>query len=530
MGRECSIHWRIFVMIPSYLTEEQWFDWAAQYENRFGKGIHDAEAQKRFLTAWYFSKIGVDSSVLLSKDAVAALQEVKSFSPGLRLPRFLHHIYSGRADLRRAFPPDDRKTPENLLKWYNIYGVKEFASASAHLLGGKPGDASVQMQNREMQKRSFDRLKSVSSDGALGVNIVGYAQGEFGLGEDVRTLAKCLDVANIDYCVFNLTEGSNARLEDHSLDHKFSDTPSYPVTILCVSPFEIPRVRREFAEKLFEGKYVIAYAPWEIETYPRVWVGALSWVDELWAISRHVLESYKGVTSTPCVFMPPAVDIWNPPRRKKASGRPFQFVCSYDPNSFVTRKNPDAAANAFKIAFPDGNEDASLLFLVNGKNPHDKFTSRLADIARADPRIKYLIGTHSRRTYIELLAAADCFLSPHRAEGFGRNIAEAKALGVQVLSTGYSGPVDFTDENEQVAWSYVPVGKEGYIYSEDAQWAEIDILDLATKMRRLYENRTAVSQVRLAEIYTIKQAADRYRNRLTQIGSLENNRELDLIA
>ena len=54
-----------------------------------------------------------------------------------------------------------------------------------------------------------------------------------------------------------------------------------------------------------------------------------------------------------------------------------------------------------------------------------------------------------------LFARADCYVSLHRAEGFGLTLAEAMALGKPVIATGFSGNTDFmTPANSYlVDWS-----------------------------------------------------------------------------
>ena len=44
---------------------------------------------------------------------------------------------------------------------------------------------------------------------------------------------------------------------------------------------------------------------------------------------------------------------------------------------------------------------------------------------------------------IHLYGCCDVFLSLHRSEGFGRGIAEALQLGVDVIATAYAGNTDF---------------------------------------------------------------------------------------
>jgi ATP-binding cassette subfamily B protein len=53
----------------------------------------------------------------------------------------------------------------------------------------------------------------------------------------------------------------------------------------------------------------------------------------------------------------------------------------------------------------------------------------LAAAAAADARIVFLHGTMDRGDVLGLFAACDAYVSPHRAEGFGRTLAEAMLLG-----------------------------------------------------------------------------------------------------
>lgn len=501
-------------MIPAFLTQTQWLEWIAHPENQFGLRLHDAEAQKKFLVDWYFHKMERDKEITLSNMAIATLSEVRTFVPGVRIPRFLHHIYNGRLDLQKAFPVTDPATPARLLGWYRGFGYREFPSRIAERLGGS-ADSSTNTPTRECMP---ERSSSWRRGERFGVNLVGYALGEFGLGEDIRTLARCMEISGVDYSVVNLSSGSNARQDDRTLESKFSSDPTFPVSILCVSAFDIPRIQRDYYDQVFRDRYVIAYSPWEIETFPIEWWPVWNLVDEVWAISRHVLDAYRPTTSKPCFLMPPAVDVQ--PCRTSLQGHPerrFRFVCSYDPNSHATRKNPLAVIDSFLKAFPGGDEKCSLLFMINGHNCEDQTSQEIARFARFDTRIKYHIGTQDRKTYLSHLESADCFISAHRAEGFGRNIAEAKALGTQVLATAYSGSVDFLEPDEAVAWKYTTIRDHEYPYSEGSRWADIDVSDLAAKMRARYESRNGGRVVGLADTFLPASAAERYLQRLQTI-------------
>jgi glycosyltransferase involved in cell wall biosynthesis len=89
------------------------------------------------------------------------------------------------------------------------------------------------------------------------------------------------------------------------------------------------------------------------------------------------------------------------------------------------------------------------------------------------------------------MAACECYVSLHRAEGFGLTMAEAMAIGKPVIATGYSGNVDFmtADNSYLVDHTLRRVGPECEIYPPDGEWAEPSVEHAAELMRRVYEDR-----------------------------------------
>jgi glycosyltransferase involved in cell wall biosynthesis len=53
----------------------------------------------------------------------------------------------------------------------------------------------------------------------------------------------------------------------------------------------------------------------------------------------------------------------------------------------------------------------------------------------------------SREATLRMIAEADCYVSLHRAEGFGYTMAEAMFYGVPVIASGYSGNLSMTPAN-----------------------------------------------------------------------------------
>jgi glycosyltransferase involved in cell wall biosynthesis len=89
------------------------------------------------------------------------------------------------------------------------------------------------------------------------------------------------------------------------------------------------------------------------------------------------------------------------------------------------------------------------------------------------------------------MALCDCYVSLHRSEGLGLTMAEAMGRGKPVIATGYSGNMDFTNEENSylVNYSLVPIGPHHEPYPSTQKWADPDLEHAARLLRHVYENR-----------------------------------------
>jgi glycosyltransferase involved in cell wall biosynthesis len=127
-----------------------------------------------------------------------------------------------------------------------------------------------------------------------------------------------------------------------------------------------------------------------------------------------------------------------------------------------------------------------------------------------------------------LMAACDCYVSLHRAEGFGLTMAEAMAIGKPVSATGYSGNVDFMNEENSYLVDYRigRVGPECEIYPPEGEWADPSIEHAAELMRRVSTDTaeaTAKGERARADVSRLLSAAvtgQRMRDRLERIAGV----------
>ena len=166
------------------------------------------------------------------------------------------------------------------------------------------------------------------------------------------------------------------------------------------------------------------------------------------------------------------------------------FLVSFSHLSVMERKNPLGAIEAFGRAFALGEPDAHRYRLVvktlNGElRPDD--ASRLRAAAGADPRIEIRPERVDHAELMALVRACDVFVSLHRSEGLGLQIAEAMWLGTAVIATDYSGSRDLIDLGlaELVPWRPVGVTRGDGAYPESFTWADPDLDAAAAAMWRL---------------------------------------------
>jgi hypothetical protein len=129
----------------------------------------------------------------------------------------------------------------------------------------------------------------------------------------------------------------------------------------------------------------------------------------------------------------------------------LQRAFLFDPNSYFARKNPVALVRAFRLAFSAGIA-MFLLLRIYGTLSDGVDRARLCHEIGAGRRIVVMEGTPDRIESLSVEASFDCLVSLHRVEAFGRNIAEPIWLQIPVLAAEYSGPEDFLEPGEALAF------------------------------------------------------------------------------
>jgi glycosyltransferase involved in cell wall biosynthesis len=325
-----------------------------------------------------------------------------------------------------------------------------------------------------------------------GLAVGGELSRASGLGEVARLSLAALEHLDVPRFPLELGTAIDAPAEI------LSPPAGTPLLLAVNAPF-LPLTLMRLPRGLTRGRRVIGYWAWELPAVSAEWRAGRALVHEAWALSRFTAQAIEPllpgrvrVVTPPLTLAPPA-----PARLDRAAfGLPLEalvVLVSFSLASSFERKNPLGAITAFRAAF---GRRADRLLLLKVGNPGDfpaDFARLKAAIAGA-PNIRLETRTLPAADSHALTAAADIVMSLHRSEGFGLVPAEAMLLGRPVIATGWSGNMDFMDQQSAALAGFrlVPArDPRGVFEAPGAVWAEPDLTDAVAHLCRLADDPAA---------------------------------------
>jgi glycosyltransferase involved in cell wall biosynthesis len=468
----------------------------------------------RFL-CWALLDYGVPVE-FITPEGVALLNGPAPAGGSRGVTRVLEHVHGMRADLQQAFPDLDGDGGEMLVSWGIDSLAREYGFPD-ELLPGEP---------RPLPAESVPQLEPPKPD--WGVNVLGLMRSELGIAAAARLLADGLEAAGVPVqrrplgeFVLGNREGTDA------VAHADVAQEPYQFNVIGLNGPELAAAGRELGP--YRDRYTIGSWWWEVhDSLPEVWLlGALR-LDEVWVASDHIAEALRPFIPLPITKVTlPVIPVAAPALSRDELGLPdgFLFLFVFDYFSTLPRKNPLGVIKAFKRAFPPGSGAKLVLKSINGTHAVAK-RELIRGLIGGHPDIVTMDGLVPADRKNGLVAACDCYVSLHRAEGFGLPLAEAMSLGKPVVATGYSGNLEFmTEENSYlVDWVERRIGDETAHYPSDGTWAEPELGHAAALMRRVFEDRDealgrgARAAEDIATRHSMQAAGESMRARLEQVG------------
>ena len=272
--------------------------------------------------------------------------------------------------------------------------------------------------------------------------------------------------------------------------------PGDGAAVLVMNPGTAVQALSRGHRDLVRDRRVVGYWVYELERPPRSWRVGRGLVHEVWTSSQFSAQAARAAFDVPVVVVPHPCALQPPDRPTPELRRAGRALLAAGPEGFIAfqsfalgssleRKNPFAAIRAFTDAFA-GAPGARLVLRVAGG---DRWPAELVRLRTAlTPQVVLLHRPRGLAELTQLYAACDVYVSLHRSEGFGLNLAEASLSDRAVLATGWSGNLDFMTAGSAalVPHRLVPVADPQGVYDgHGARWAEPDHDAAVEQLRRL---------------------------------------------
>ncbi|GGC51403.1 glycosyltransferase [Chelatococcus reniformis] len=338
----------------------------------------------------------------------------------------------------------------------------------------------------------------------LRVALFGIFSNRMGLGQGAELLARQLTaqgalVDRIDVAGELGLPGNLVRTEVRPVSELRAG--GHDLVIVHLNPPEFGQLRTQLAPELFQVP-IIGVFLWELDRVPRDWREAIQSCDQVWTPSVFIAEAITATfpdLADRLRVRPYAVDL-DPmaqrtmPARLAARTRlgvdpdTFLVLTSFSMKSTLARKNPIAAIEAFRRAFP-AEVNATHLIRCLDHAAFPEGLARMQAAASGDARIRVAAIGREESSIEDAYLACDVYLSLHRSEGFGLNLAEALSMGLPVIGTRWSLGDAIADHRLfiPVPSTLVAVVDDQHLYDgvAGARWAEPDIAFAADALSRV---------------------------------------------
>jgi GT2 family glycosyltransferase/tetratricopeptide (TPR) repeat protein len=334
-----------------------------------------------------------------------------------------------------------------------------------------------------------------------GLNIVGPFTGTSAEGAVARQLATALSSQGV--AVSTASYQADGRTGPMPWTHRDDGHHPFETTLLVLSPEDVASYVIDNGAAAFEGRYMIGVWLWDLERPSELMGTAARMVHEIWVPSLFTAHAVALASERRVQRMLLPVQPRVPRRMGSQGPLDFTFVASVDYQSGLERQNALGVVGAFRAAFPPGAGPRLVIEAAHAARfPSDHEVLAEAVANRSDISLRHDAGGAVGQLLAGRAAGDSCYVSLHRSEGTGLNLAWAMACGIPTVVTGHSFSSELQGERDsvQVPCSLVPIPDDEYRCERGGVWAETDLDEAARAMRLMVDQpRVAVAKARRAQ-------------------------------
>jgi glycosyltransferase involved in cell wall biosynthesis len=369
----------------------------------------------------------------------------------------------------------------------------------------------------------------VTVRGYSGVNLYGPVGVVSGVGSASRGYLSALRAAAVPVCVVPVHELFVHQLSMGRYEHR--QWPRHPISLVHVNADSVHRFLHYHARSFSRARYKIGIWVWELPALRDEWWSEFRHFDEIWVPSTFCQRAVQAMTAKPVMMMPHVVsaDELSKPASREAlriGHDEFVFLYAFDASSIVERKNPQCLVDAFEAEFSE-HDRVRLILKVSNAQDAPELSGYLDALVERNSRCVVLRQTMESDELSRLVRACNCYVSPHRSEGFGLTVAEAMVLGLPVIATNYGGTVDFVTETVGFPLRYrlVEVDRNHGPYAKGAIWSDPSREHLQELLRMVVAQPHAAAEkgrrarARMLQDYSAAAVGRRIDERLVAIAS-----------
>ena len=153
-----------------------------------------------------------------------------------------------------------------------------------------------------LRRRRRSAVPRFVKNAPLGVNVAGYLDTESGMGEAARGSIRSIEAAGIPVALNNVD--SRLRKADRSYAAAFVADNPHPFNLVHLNADNMGWFASGQGRNYFRHRYTIGYWFWELAEFRDEWIPFFGFVDEVWAASEFMRQSFAARSPVPVVRMP----------------------------------------------------------------------------------------------------------------------------------------------------------------------------------------------------------------------------------